>query len=761
MDEDFDEFGNYIPQEYSESEPDVSRSDVSEAWEDEQTKIIDVQVEHYQQDTQDISKSLLPKDNSSGPESVPESSAPENWLYQSGLMQIPELIRNVAVCGPCRQGKTSLLSLLNCNSSLGTIELQRNITIYPKFYSFLTRTVEYKSFVFNFVDTPGHEDFMDFKDRCLNLSDGQLYVIDVVEGRFPLSNIDRRVPTIIVVNKLDRLLTELRLPPKQASLRIFALIQELEANIEDVVFMSAKFQFSFTLKSMRNLYTRYSVNVPALNEISTFTDYIMEPIYKLVSCGMIGNRPEAVVLLQSLGIKVSTKEWKSEYDDRIRLILKRYFEFENVMQPLVEKIVEFLPSPKLSPRIELSTQLVINYNNKLFSIRKSHDSVSSSDIHFPITGNLNIKIESSYPGCWYLTPYEGEIITTNIEPYVKVGIENIAVNEESTTSLIHSLNRLSLIFPSLDFTTEDNGDVMLKGLGELYLDCVLFELKQLHDYKIKVGRPFPQYYETVHSNSNCTYPTSSDNGNFEVLVSAAPLGKDNKDHVTGALISSYNGNILFFSGHNNESLENLIDSKSIEAVISGFQWCCAQGPLLEEPLLNVQFSIQEIKCSANTSQILPTMRRACYAAVISAGARIMEPYNKLSCISSLAGGKAVYKEVEKRSGEIISDSPVEGTNLYIIESLVPTVDIFGLSVDIMCHMDVRDQSRIAIEFSDWRCIDSDPLDISQRVEKLKPSEATSYARDIMLKTRKRKGLYGDVNLKNYLDTSVQELFYEQ
>lgn len=83
-----------------------------------------------------------------------------------------------------------------------------------------------KSFLFNFIDTPGHPNFDDEVACALRKSDGVLLVIDVVEGlssnfEQTLKEIVRqKLQIVLVINKLDRLVLELRVPPSDAYLKI-------------------------------------------------------------------------------------------------------------------------------------------------------------------------------------------------------------------------------------------------------------------------------------------------------------------------------------------------------------------------------------------------------------------------------------------------------------------------------------------------------------------------------------------------------------
>lgn len=95
-----------------------------------------------------------------------------------------------------------------------------------------------KNYVFNIIDTPGHPNFSDEVSCSLRLCDNVLLVVDVIEGmtlnlekliKFSLKQ-DKRM--ILVVNKIDRLILELKLPPADAYFKIKHTIDEVNIVVQ-------------------------------------------------------------------------------------------------------------------------------------------------------------------------------------------------------------------------------------------------------------------------------------------------------------------------------------------------------------------------------------------------------------------------------------------------------------------------------------------------------------------------------------------------
>ena len=90
-----------------------------------------------------------------------------------------------------------------------------------------------KNYVFNFIDTPGHPNFSDEVSSSLRIADNALLIVDVVEG--VTSYLEKQIcfcmkqnkSMIVVINKLDRLVLELKLPPTDAYHKIKNTLNEI------------------------------------------------------------------------------------------------------------------------------------------------------------------------------------------------------------------------------------------------------------------------------------------------------------------------------------------------------------------------------------------------------------------------------------------------------------------------------------------------------------------------------------------------------
>ncbi|KAI0766400.1 translation elongation factor 2 [Trametes elegans] len=166
-------------------------------------------------------------------------------------------VRNVTTIGHVDHGKTTMMdALLAANNIISTRmagkiryldsredEQERGITMESSAVSLRFKVVERspegdpcpKTYVVNMIDTPGHVDFSSEVSTASRLCDGALVLVDVVEGVCTQTVTvlrqawQDRLRPILVINKFDRLITELKLAPIEAYHHLSQLIEQVNA----------------------------------------------------------------------------------------------------------------------------------------------------------------------------------------------------------------------------------------------------------------------------------------------------------------------------------------------------------------------------------------------------------------------------------------------------------------------------------------------------------------------------------------------------
>jgi GTP-binding protein len=156
-------------------------------------------------------------------------------------------IRNIAIIAHVDHGKTTLVDAMLRQS--GTfrdneqvrervmdsmdLERERGITIMAK-----NTSVHYRDVKINILDTPGHADFGGEVERVLKMVDGVMLLVDAAEGCLPQTRfvlrkaLEARLPTIAVVNKIDR--QDAR--PEEVLNEIYELFLDLDATDDQIEF---------------------------------------------------------------------------------------------------------------------------------------------------------------------------------------------------------------------------------------------------------------------------------------------------------------------------------------------------------------------------------------------------------------------------------------------------------------------------------------------------------------------------------------------
>ncbi|AZN40502.1 translational GTPase TypA [Paenibacillus albus] len=162
-------------------------------------------------------------------------------------MQARENIRNIAIIAHVDHGKTTLVDKLLQQSGTyrdhetvqeramdsNDLERERGITILAK-----NTAVNYKDYLINIVDTPGHADFGGEVERIMKMVDGVLLVVDAFEGCMPQTKfvlrkaLESNLTPIVVLNKIDRP----NASPEQVVDEVLDLFIELGANDDQLDF---------------------------------------------------------------------------------------------------------------------------------------------------------------------------------------------------------------------------------------------------------------------------------------------------------------------------------------------------------------------------------------------------------------------------------------------------------------------------------------------------------------------------------------------
>src|SRR5438445_1942156 len=167
----------------------------------------------------------------------------ENIKKAQALLHLKDRIRNIGTAAHIDHGKTTLSDSLIAGAGMISEELAgqqlfmdydeqeqaRGITINAAIAS-MVHDFEGGQYLINLIDTPGHVDFGGDVTRAMRAIDGVIILVDSVEGIMPQTEtvirqaLKERVKPVLFINKVDRLVNELKISPEQMQQRFPKII---------------------------------------------------------------------------------------------------------------------------------------------------------------------------------------------------------------------------------------------------------------------------------------------------------------------------------------------------------------------------------------------------------------------------------------------------------------------------------------------------------------------------------------------------------
>ncbi|RWS13955.1 116 kDa U5 small nuclear ribonucleoprotein component-like protein [Dinothrombium tinctorium] len=731
----------------------------------------DVETIVQEEDTQALSQPIIApikiKKFSHHVSQLPETSY--NLEFMADLMDNTDLIRNVAIIGHLHHGKTSFVDCIveqthpevyqkegksfRFTDTLYT-EQERGVSIKSSPLTFVMQDLKSKSYLINLFDTPGHVNFSDEVTAAIRMCDGVVLFVDAAEGvmlnteRLLKHAIQEGLALTVCINKIDRLIMELKLPPQDAYYKLRHILDELNSLVTlytddtsrpilsplvgNVCFASSQFSICFSLRSFAHMYSQTYGNDFNANEFAkrlwgdiyfnhetrkpinvqsqrTFVEFILEPLYKLFA-QVVGDVDTSLPsLLDELGIKLTRAEMKMNIRPLLRLICSRFLGDFN---GFVDMCVEHIPSPKDNAEHKIRSTWTGPIESPLAQAMIKCDAEGPLVVH---TSKQYTTQDASTFHVFGLvlsgTLYSKQTVKVLGESYSHLDEEDSRLLTVGRLWIYESRNKITMIAEPLE-----------KGLAE----DIENEVVQISWNRKKLGEFFQTKYDWDLLAARSIWAFGPDQSGPNILVD-------------DTLPSEVDKNLL-----------GLVK----DSIVQGFQWASREGPLCEEPIRNVKFKILDAVIASEAihrggGQIIPTSRRVAYSAFLMATPRLMEPYYFVEVLAPADCVSAVYTVLAKRRGHITQDIPVPGSPLYTVKAFVPAIDSFGFETDLRTH--TQGQAFCLSVFHHWQIVPGDPLDKSIVIRPLEPQPAPHLAREFMVKTRRRKGLSEDVSINKFFD----------
>lgn len=672
------------------------------------------------------------------------------------LMRKKEDIRDIGIIAHIDHGKTTMTDSLLAEAGLLSPKIagaaraldyleeeqKRGITIKTANISLL-HEIEGKPYVVNLIDTPGHVDFTGKVTRALRAIDGAVVVVDAVEEVMVQTEtvtrqaLEERVKPVLFINKVDRLIKELKLNPDEIQKKLQRIIRDFNNLIAlyaeqdykkkwrvdpaegTVAFGSALHRWGFTVNIAKTEGIMFKDIVDAYREERWQELPKTLPLHNAILDMVVRNLPNPVYAQKYRVPKVWRGEVSSEIgqamincDDNGPTVICLTSAQLDPHAGLVATGRMFSGSIQegdqvylVGARKDYRVQQVSVY---MAAFREVVDRIAAGNIAALLgldlarAGETLIDIDHKDA----MIPFER--IKYVSEPVVTIAIE--PKHPKELPRLVDLMHRLSIEDPNLVTTiNKETGEYLLSGMGELHLEIAVKFLGQYGGgLELLTSRPIVVYRESV-TGQGVVAMAKSPNKHNRFWIQVEPLGQKVLDLIDKGEIDEYMGrkqlgtvlrkeaqwstdeakNVWTIEEHKN-LLVNL--TKGIQylrevrdMVIAGFRWACQNGPLSEEPLRGLKVKLMDTKLHEDPvhrgpAQVMPATRRALLGSFLTAKPALLEPIYKIGVSVPAQWVGDVTGMINRKRGRILS-SEQKGA-MTKVTGYIPVAEAFGLSAEM-------------------------------------------------------------------------------
>jgi elongation factor 2 len=659
-------------------------------------------------------------------------------------------IRNFGVIAHVDHGKTTMSDSLLAASgiisptvagqalALDSMKLEQNrqmtirganVTLYYEH--------EGKDYVINMIDTPGHIDFTGRVTRALRAIDGVVVVSDSVEGIMTQTEtvtrqaLEERVRPVLYINKIDRLVKELRLDPQAMQKWLSNIIAEFnklidiyaEPELKDkwkvsiqgnsVAFGSAKDRWGFNYNmaqkrglSFKDVYDAYTSDDSGLiKELSE-----KAPLHEAVLGMVVQHHPPPHVAQRYRIPKI----WPGDLDSDIGKALLACDDNGPIIMMVTTINVDQQAGRVATGRLFSGT---VKDGDELFLLdAKRIGKVQSVNIYMGNTREVvNLLPAGNIPALLGLDyAVAGETFSTvkNIPAfesikYVSEPVVTIAVepkHPKDLPKLVEALRRITVEDPNLIVKiNEETGETLMAGMGVLHLE-IATSLLQEAGLEITTTQPLINYRETIRSSAG-PIMSKSPNRHNKIFMRVEPLAEDIIDLIKSGQIREdldrkEMAKLLRSKGWEADQARKvaavdpsgnlLVDEtkgvqfiqESIDSIRSGFDDVVHSGPLARETVRGLKFVLHhfvphEDPAHRGLAQLMPATRRSMLGSMLIADPILLEPILgiEIKCPQEQIG--TVAGILSGKRGKLLNVDQ-KGV-ISIIQGEVPASETFDLS----------------------------------------------------------------------------------
>lgn len=702
-----------------------------------------------------------------------------------------EKIRNIAVCAHIDHGKTTLSDNLLAGAGMMSEELigraryldfsvdeqERGITIDTAAVS-MVHTVGKDEFLINLLDTPGHIDFGGDVTRAMRAVDGCVVLVDAVEGVMPQTEtvlrqaLRERVKPVLFLNKVDRLINELRLSPAQMQDRFLRIIRDVNQLISriaeppysehwqvqvqngSVAFGSSLHAWALSLPYMqeRGLAFKDVVDAYRNESVKTFAD--KASLHRVILSMITHHLPNPKAAQQYRIPKI--------WHGRISSLQGKALLSCDTRGPAcfaATKIVTDIQMGDLvcgrlfSGTLRRGGEVFVLPQKKKARIHQLfiYNGAKHELIDEAAAGNIiGVAGVSMYPGDTLsdsetVEPFERmahlfePVITKSIEPRVSRELPRLA----------EILEQVQKEDPGIKVAVnKETGELLISGMGELHLEIIENRIRTLKHIDVTTSPPIVVYRESVSSSGagEGVSPNKDSTFHFTVeplsasvaelltggAISAGRLLKKNKEKnndaakkladagmelsAAGAVVDIFHGSLL--------AAQSALAPDILASVLDMFEEVMRAGPLCKEPCTNVLVTLDGCALSADAderspAQVLPAVRDGIRAAILSAAPILLEPKQVMLFEAPEEYTGELSKFITARRGQLLELNHEHG--MAFIKAKLSVAALFGFASELRSATEGRATSAVVAQLFE-------PVSKDAQVK-------------LVAQIRKRKGMY--------------------
>ncbi|MDR6660312.1 elongation factor G [Tardiphaga sp. 1201_B9_N1_1] len=575
----------------------------------------------------------------------------------------------------------------------------------------------------NIIDTPGHVDFTIEVERSLRVLDGAVCVLDSNQGVEPQTETVWRqgdkykVPRIVFANKMDKTGADFykclqdiidRLGAKPVAIQLPIGAENDFVGMVDLVIMKA---YIWNNEALGAKYETVDIPADLVEKAKEYREKLLEAAVELddeaMTAYLDGTEPDEATLKRLIRKAVLTGAFYP-------VLCGSAFKNKGV-QPLLDAVVDYLPSPVDVPAIkgtdEDGNEILRKADDKeplallafkimddpfvgtitfcriysgvlqsgtgvVNSTREKKERIgrmllmhanNREDIKEAFAGDIVALagLKEARTGDTLCDP-DKQVILERMEfpePVIEIAIEPKSKADQEKLGV--ALAKLAAEDPSFRVSTDhESGQTILKGMGELHLDIKVDILRRTYKVDANIGAPQVAFREKITKRAEVDYThkkQTGGTGQFARVKFVVEPGEPGSGFVFESKVVGGSVPKEYIPG-----VEKGLNSVMTSGVVAGF-------PVVDVHVQLVDGAYHDVDSSALAFEI--ASRAALRDALQKGKSVLLEPIMKVECVTPEDYTGSVIGDLNSRRGQI-QGQDMRG-NANVINAMVPLMNMFG------------------------------------------------------------------------------------